>query len=133
MKQNQFVTLLGYIVLGWPLWFVVSDPSIAAEIYKSVDKYGNVTYTNEPPNTGGVIEVLPTLPEPSEADIQAAIQRLKELENRRKQASQKNTDSNDPEQEPASKDKEKPTNSPATPRKLPLLAPFLSVRGIYNL
>jgi hypothetical protein len=62
----------------FPLLFaVLACPSAMADaLYKSVDSAGNVTYSSTPPK-GGKVEKLEVAPPPTEADVQAAEERLK--------------------------------------------------------
>ena len=53
--------------------------SIGEEIYKTVDEEGNVTYSTTPPSQGQDAQVLDTLPEPSEEDVQAARDRQQKI------------------------------------------------------
>ena len=50
--------------------------AMADTLYKSVDSAGNVTYSSTPPK-GGKVEKLEVAPPPTEAEIQAAEERLK--------------------------------------------------------
>ena len=54
--------------------------AVADEIYKSVDQYGNVTYSSQAPKSDQIIDVLQSTPEPTEEEIQAAEERLQILE-----------------------------------------------------
>lgn len=56
--------------------------AVAAPIYKSVDKYGNVSYSETPPNNATRIETVNTLPPPDEQEVARAKQRYLELEMR---------------------------------------------------
>jgi hypothetical protein len=51
----------------------------AAEIYKSVDEQGNVTYSEEPPVSGNA-EIIKTQPEPDADQIKSAKEREQKLE-----------------------------------------------------
>ena len=66
--------LLLLSMCGLPVYQGAAD-----EIYKVVDEDGNVTYTTEPPGEHKDIQVLDTLPEPSEEDIQAARERQQKI------------------------------------------------------
>ena len=50
-----------------------------AEIYKSVDEEGNVTYTDEPPASGNT-EIIEPPPEPDAEQVNSAIEREQQLE-----------------------------------------------------
>jgi regulator of protease activity HflC (stomatin/prohibitin superfamily) len=50
--------------------------AMADALYKSVDSAGNVTYSSTPPK-GGKVEKLEVAPPPTEAEVQAAEERLK--------------------------------------------------------
>jgi hypothetical protein len=50
--------------------------ALADELYKSVDRAGNVTYSSTPPK-GSKVEKLEVAPPPTEAEVQAAEERLK--------------------------------------------------------
>ena len=58
---------------------LVAVPSFAQQIYKTVDEDGKVSYTSEPPPDGEA-ETLQTLPEPDQADVDAARQRQRKIE-----------------------------------------------------
>jgi Skp family chaperone for outer membrane proteins len=75
---------------------LASASAMADTLYKSVDSAGNVTYSSTPPK-GGKVEKLEVAPPPTEAEIQAAEERLKrnaaqanelEAERREKEAAQ---------------------------------------------
>jgi hypothetical protein len=51
----------------------------AAEIYKSVDEQGNITYSEEPPVSGDV-EIIKTQPGPDADQVKAAKEREQKLE-----------------------------------------------------
>ena len=68
MKPAQLFPLL--------LAALASAPSVADELYKSVDSAGNVTYSSTPPQ-GVKVEKVEVAPPPSEAEILAAEERLK--------------------------------------------------------
>jgi hypothetical protein len=68
MKPAQIISLL--------LAALASAPSVADELYKSVDSAGNVTYSSTPPQDGKA-EKLEVAPPPSEAEVQATEARLK--------------------------------------------------------
>ena len=56
--------------------------AVAAPIYKSVDKYGNVSYSETPPDNADQIETVNTPPPPNEQEVARAKQRYLELEMR---------------------------------------------------
>ena len=64
------------------LAFVAGDAVAAEEIYKVIDENGNVTYSSEPPSPapGDAVEVIQTLPHPSEEEIEAALRRQQKFE-----------------------------------------------------
>ncbi len=49
--------------------FIMTQPALiqAGDVYRSVDADGNVTYTDNPPANGGLVEKVEILPGPSEA------------------------------------------------------------------
>lgn len=49
------------------------------EIYKSVDEYGNVTYSTQPPENDDEVQVMQAVPEPSAEEIADAVRRYTEL------------------------------------------------------
>ena len=49
-------------------------------IYKIVDEDGNVTYSSDPPETGNTVEVIESVPPPTEEDVEAARQRQRDIE-----------------------------------------------------
>lgn len=55
---------------------LASASAMADALYKSVDSAGNVTYSSTPPK-GGKVEKLEVAPPPTEAEVQAAEERLK--------------------------------------------------------
>ena len=58
---------------------LASTSAVADELYKSVDSAGNVTYSSTPP-AGSRVEKMEVAPPPSEAEVQAAEERLKKNE-----------------------------------------------------
>ncbi len=54
----------------------------AQTVYKSIDDQGEVTYSSTPPPPGDaqVVERVPIAPPPPESEVQAAEQRMRELE-----------------------------------------------------
>lgn len=54
--------------------------SYADEIYKVVDEDGNVSYSTEPPESSQAMEVMQAMPDPSEADVEAARRRQEKIE-----------------------------------------------------
>ena len=70
---------------------LASAPALADSLYKSIDSAGNVTYSSTPPK-GGKVEKVDVPPPPTEAEVQAAEERLKsygaqanELESQRRE------------------------------------------------
>jgi hypothetical protein len=57
-------------------------PTAGAEtVYKSVDEQGNVTYSSTPPPGGAeVVEQVPIAPPPPQSEVQAAEERMRQLE-----------------------------------------------------
>ena len=98
-------------------------PALASEIFKSVDQYGNVTYSSTAPDSDQNTEVLPEVAEPTEADIQDANQRLKKLVDSLKQPVEQNVDSS-PQTSSTKKKKEQLNTYPTKPNYAPLFAPF---------
>lgn len=56
------------------------DPVSAEDIYRVEDEQGNVTYSNTPPQTGVSAEVIATLPDPTNQDVEDARRRQREIE-----------------------------------------------------
>lgn len=74
----KFQKLIGYSCL---IFVVLHSHGLNGDqIYKTVDEDGNVTYTTEPPEESVSSQSIDLLPEPDEADIQAAQQRQAQLQ-----------------------------------------------------
>jgi len=58
----------------------VGSNVVAQEIYKSVDEDGNVSYSGLPPVEGENVKTLEAVPEPSSHDVEAAQERVQNLE-----------------------------------------------------
>ena len=103
----------------------VIDTALAEEIYKSVGRGGVIEYSTVPPDSGKTIGILTVPPEPSEADIRAAQQKLKQLSDDLDQREQARAEANEPETEESTT--EESGNPPLNPNPFPMLAPFLNV------
>lgn len=62
------------------LALAILGTATAADIFKSVDEAGNVTYSQVPPLSDDVIDVIDTVPTPSEAGVQASQQRKAQVQ-----------------------------------------------------
>ena len=113
--------------------FISSNTAVvfAEEIYKSVGKGGVIEYSTVPPDSGTAVETLTIPPEPSEADIRAAQQRLKELRDDLEEQQQLRAESDEQGAEGLDESGTEGTNNPPlNPNPFPALAPFLSVATV---
>lgn len=62
--------------------FLLANLAIAAPIYKSVDRHGNVSYSEKPPASAAKVETVTPPPPPSEQEVARAKQRFRDLEAR---------------------------------------------------
>ncbi|MGI9319575.1 MAG: DUF4124 domain-containing protein [bacterium] len=107
--------------LGTMLSLALFCTAFADEIYKTIDKKGHVQYSTIPPTTNDTVETITTHPEPSEEDIRAAQQNLKQLKDNLENRTQTRVEQ---EQEDSSEQE-----GDAAPKRNPFppLAPFLHV------
>jgi hypothetical protein len=66
-----------YLAIG----LLVSSALASAQVYRSVDEQGNVTYSAEPPADAREVEPVEIQPGPSEAQQREAERRTRELQN----------------------------------------------------
>lgn len=66
----------------WILTLILIAAPAHAQVYKSVDPQGNVTYSSSPPNPGSaeIVKQVEIDPPPSQAEQQEAEQRIKRIE-----------------------------------------------------
>jgi len=75
----------------------------ADTIYKSIDKYGHVQYSTIAPNSGGTVETISPLPEPSVETIRAAQQSLQKFKENLVKRAQTRSEKNQPDPEASKK------------------------------
>jgi hypothetical protein len=90
----------------------------ADTIYKSIDKYGHVQYSTIAPDSGGTVENISPLPEPSVETIRAAQQSLQQFREKRVKRAQTRAEKN--QSEPDASKKSNSTGEPARNRVPPI-------------